>query len=570
MLGLRGLPSAGRAALALLLVGAVALSGCDKKGGDTSADNAGAAKSNGGGKKADEFKAGSKADMFTFAIAADPETFDTAKMSGAPEGRVAMQLFEGLLVPGPTTKGIQDSSKLVRPGVAKSYDVSEDGKTYTFHLRKDAKWSNGDPVTAQDFIYSWKRVLMPADKSGFAADYAAMMYIIKGAEAYNAGKSEWKDVGVEAPDEHTIVVHLKYVTPYFPELAAFYTFFPVPQKVVEKYGDDWTKPDHIVSNGAYILADYKPQQEILFKKNPHYWDKDNVKIAQAKARIITDRTAVTNAYRAGELHWSGASLPVSQISSFVSHPDYQRAPLLGTYYFKVNVSKDTPLANPKVRQALSMATDRDTLVNNVLKGLYKPATSYVPTSMAGYESTTKIEYNPRKAKELLKEAGYGKGGKPFPKITLLYNTDQNHKLVAETIQQQWKSNLGIDVELVNKEWKMYQQDIDNLNYEIARAGWIGDYNDPMTFLDMYETGNGNNDTGWSNAEYDKLLEQARQEPDHAKRTKILQQAEQLLVQKGPIIPIYFYTNNALVARRIKGFEPHNRDIHLLKYMSLPE
>lgn len=565
----RYLQKTGQLALAALLVGAVALTGCDK-GGET-ANNAQGSSAGSGGSKADQFKAGTEAEMFTFVVSADPETFDSAKMSGAPEGRLALQLFEGLLVPGPTTEGITDSSKLVQPGVAESYEVSEDKKTYTFKLRKDAKWSNGEPVTAQDFVYAWKRVLQP----GFPADYATMMYVIKGAEEYNQTKKgeepDWSKVGVTAKDDHTLVVELAQPTPYFPELVAFYTFAPVPRKAIEEHGDDWTKPENIVSNGAYVLEKYQPQKEIILAKNEHYWDAENVSLDKAKARIITDRNAVTDAYRAGELHWSGTSLPVSQIASFVAHPDYRRDPMLGTYYFRVNVSKeDSPLNDPKVRKALSLATDRQSLVDNVLNGLYQAADAYVPANMPGYESTTKIKYDPRQAKQLLKEAGYGEGQKEFPGIELLYNTDDNHKLVAETLQKQWSNNLGIDVNLVNKEWKMYLQDVDTLSYQIARAGWIGDYNDPMTFLDMWETGNGNNDTGWSNKEYDGLLDAARAEADPAKRQKILQEAEALLLEKGPVIPIYYYTNNVLVARHLEGLEPHNRDIHLLKYVSVPE
>ncbi|MFW6053319.1 MAG: peptide ABC transporter substrate-binding protein, partial [Persicimonas sp.] len=274
-------------------------------------------------------------------------------------------------------------------------------------------------------------------------------------------------------------------------------------------------------------------------------------------------------YRSGELHWSGTSLPVSQISSFVAHPDYRRDPMLGNYYFRINVSdEDAPLSDKRVRKALSMATDRQSLVEDVLNGLYETADSYVPP-MAGYESTTTVEYNPKRAKALLEEAGYGEG-EEMPEISLLYNTDENHKLVAESVQKQWKRNLGIDVELINKEWKMYLQDVDSLNYQVARAGWIGDFNDPMTFLDMWETDNGNNDTGWSNEEYDDLLDQIRSEPDVDKRQKLLQEAETLLLEEGPVIPVYYYTNNVLVSRELEGFEAHNRDIHLLKYMSLPE
>ncbi|MFP4597337.1 MAG: peptide ABC transporter substrate-binding protein [Persicimonas sp.] len=550
-------------ALIALLAGALVATGCDK-GGESNGEKApeGAA----GSDNDDEFRAGSKVDQFTFVVSADPETFDTAKMSGAPEGRLAFQLFEGLMVPGPTTEGLDDPADLVLPGVAKSYEVSEDGRTYTFELRKDAKWSNGDPVTSEDFVYSWERVLSP----DFPADYATMMYVIKGAKDYNKSEDgDWDEVGVEAPDEHTLVVELENPTPYFPELLAFYTFYPVPKDVVEEHGDDWTEPENIISNGAYKLATYRSQKEITLAKNEHYWGADDVSIDKAKVRIMPDRNAITNAYRSGELHWSGTSLPVSQISSFVAHPDYRRDPMLGNYYFRINVSdEDAPLSDKRVRKALSMATDRQSLVEDVLNGLYETADSYVPP-MAGYESTTTVEYNPKRAKALLEEAGYGEG-EEMPEISLLYNTDENHKLVAESVQKQWKRNLGIDVELINKEWKMYLQDVDSLNYQVARAGWIGDFNDPMTFLDMWETDNGNNDTGWSNEEYDDLLDQIRSEPDVDKRQKLLQEAETLLLEEGPVIPVYYYTNNVLVSRELEGFEAHNRDIHLLKYMSLPE
>jgi len=234
----------------------------------------------------------------------------------------------------------------------------------------------------------------------------------------------------------------------------------------------------------------------------------------------------------------------------------------------VNVSKtDSPTTNVLVRQALSLAIDRDSLVNNTLNGLYKPAESFVPP-MPGYASTTKTAYNIKRAKDLLTEAGYP-NGKDFPAVELLYNTDENHKLVAESVQAMWKQNLNVDVKLNNKEWKTYLQDVDTMAYQIARAGWIGDFNDPMTFLDMWTAENGNNDTGWADAEYDALIKSAQQEVDKTKRVAILQQAETILLERGPIIPIYYYSSNLLMSRFVKGFEPHNRDVHLFKYMSLP-
>ena len=539
--------------------------GCDEKKPEQKPTSKGDVKSEGTKNKDDsEFIAGSNADVFTTALAADPETFDTAKMSGAPEGRLAFNLFEGLLMPGPTTEGLKSEAELVVPGVAEKFELSEDGKVYTFTLRKDAMWSNGDPITTQDFVYSWKRILTP----NFPADYAQMLWVIEGAQAYNEGKeSKWESVGIKAKDDHTLEVTLSAPTPYFPELVSFYTFFPVPQKAVEAHGDDWTKPEHIITNGAYALESYKPQQEVILKKSDKYWGAADVKLETVRLRIISDLNAVVNAYKTGELHWTGTSLPVAQISNLLMHPDYVRHPLLGTYYYRMNVDQKGALQDVKVRQALAMAVDRKQLVNQTMKGLYTEAVSMVPDSMPGYESVGKIKGNPKKAKKLLEEAGYTKDN-PL-KITLLYNTDENHKLVAESIQSMWKNSLGVDVELVNKEWKTYLQDIDTLSYEVARAGWIGDYNDPMTFLDMWTTGNGNNDTGWSNERYDELIKKAQVEASTRQRRLYLQEAEQLLLEEGPIIPIYFYTNNMLASRHLEGFKPHNRDIHLFKYMSLP-
>ncbi|MFB6263238.1 MAG: peptide ABC transporter substrate-binding protein [Bradymonadaceae bacterium] len=507
----------------------------------------------------------SNSQTFRYALADDPETFDTAQMSGATGGRIAFNIFEGLLMPARTTEGAESTEDLVRPGVAKSWEVSEDGTTYTFHLRKDAKWSNGKPVTAEDFIFAWKRVLTP----GFPADYAQLLYVIKNAEKYNAGKiDDFSEVGVEAPDSRTLRVHLKHPTPYFLELVAFYTFFPQPKELVKKHGDDWTRPQHIVSNGAYEMKVYQSQKQIVLEKSDSYWDAENVSIDRAELKIIEDKNAVVNAYKAGNLDWTGTNLPIAQITSLLTHPDYVREPMLGVYYYRINVSDESSLlSNPKVRRALSLAINRKSIVGKTLNGLFEVSDAFVPSNLSGYTSTAETKFDVEKARKLLKEAGYPKG-EGFPKTSLLYNSSKNHKLVAQTIQDMWKSNLGISVELQNKDWKSYLQDVDALRYEIARAGWIGDYNDPMTFLGMWTTGNGNNDTGWSNDKYDKLIAQARKTSDRKKREKILQRAEELLLKKGPVFPIYDYSNNMLLSNEVKGFKPHNRNIHLIKDLRL--
>ncbi|RAL23709.1 peptide ABC transporter substrate-binding protein [Lujinxingia litoralis] len=545
------------------LAGAMTLSiwGCDK---EPAPSGKGQAK----GGQAAEFVAGSKADMFTFAVAADPQTLDPGRMSGAPEGRVAFNLFEGLMMPGPTTEGLKEASELVVPGVAESYELSEDGRTYTFKLREDAKWSNGEPVTAEDFERSWRRVLTP----DFPSDYQSFMWVIDNAEAYSKGEiTDWSQVGVKVVDARTLEVTLAQPTPYFPELVAFYTFFPVPMDLIEEKGNAWTRAENIVSNGAYTLESYREQQDMLLKKNEHYWDKDNVALDQARIRIIQDTNAAVNAYRTGELHWSGTSLPVAQITGLLTHPDYLQEPMLGVYYYRINVSdEESPLVDNRVRQALAMAVDRQSLVEDTMNNLYTVANHFVPQGLPGYtEQGPGLSYNVQRAKELLAEAGYP-DGEGFPRVQLLYNVDENHKLIAEAVQAMWKRNLGVDIQLVNKEWRTYLQDVSSMSYEIARAGWIGDYNDPMTFLDMWETGNGNNNTGWSDAEYDELLNKARAERDPAQRMAFLAQAEAIVLERGPVIPVYYYTNNILVSRFLEGFEPHNRDIHLIKYLSLPQ
>lgn len=532
---------------ALTLMGVLLLSGCKRS------------------EAGEDFVAGYNTDMFTFAVAADPQTLDPSRMSGAPEGRIAFNIFEGLMMTGPTTEDLDDPSQLVVPGVAKSFDISEDGRVYTFYLREDARWSNGEPVTAHDFERSWKRVLTP----DFPGDYVQLLWIIENGEEYSTGKlTDWSKVGVKSLDDRTLEVTLTAPTPFFPELVAFYTFFPVPVDVIEEHGVRWTRPENIVSNGPYVLAEYRPQRDMLLKANPHYWDRESLAITEARVRIIDDTNATVNAYRTGALHWTGTSLPVAQIASLLTHPDYTTEPMLGVYYFRITVNdEESPLSDWRVRRALSLAIDRTSLVEETMNNLYEEANTFVPPMEMWTSIAEPVKYNVAEAKRLMAEAGYP-DGQGFPNIEFLYNTDENHKLIAEAVQDMWLRNLGVRITLVNKEWRTYLQDTSTMNYQMARAGWIGDYNDPTTFLELWETDNGNNNTGWSDEDYDRYLNLARQEPDPAVRLRYLQEAEKIVMERGPVIPIYYYTNNFLVSRHLEGFEPHNRDIHLLRYMKL--
>lgn len=503
--------------------------------------------------------------VFSYALVDDPETFDTAKMSGAPEGRVAFNLFEGLLMPAKTTEGAESSKDLVRPGVAEDWSKSDDGTTYTFHLREDARWSNGEPVTADDFRFAWRRILTP----GFPADYGHLFHVIENAEAYSTGRlANFDDVGIVVKDDRTLVVRLRNAVPYFPELVSFYPFFPQPKSVVEEHGENWTRPKHIVTNGAYTLDGYRANERIELAKNENYWGADDVSIGEARLEIADDRRQVVEMYRNGELDWTGSNLPISQIEKLQNHDDYRSEPLLGIYYVRLNVKgQDSPLAKPKVRRALSLTVDREKIVEDALNGVYSAANGFVPETMSGYESKVELTRDVERAKRLLKEAGHPEG-KGIPTVEILYNSEKVNRIVVSALQQQWESELGIDVSLKGTTWQTYLKRIDNLDYQVARAGWIGDYNDPMTFLGIWTSGSGNNDTGWANETYDKLITEARGTTDPAKRKELLQRAEKMLVEKGPVIPLYEYTNQMLLSKNVQGFAPHNRNIHQLRDLSL--
>lgn len=494
--------------------------------------------------------------LLNLATVGDLQTLDVGKMSGSPEGKVAYNLFEGLWMPA------QETAPPVY-GAAESHKVSEDQKTWTITLRAGAKWSNGDPLTAQDFVYAWKRVMTP----GFEADYAEFMDFIENGRAFRKGEvSDFAQVGVKALDERTLEVKLTNPTPFFAELLAFYTFFPVHQKSVEQHGAQWTRPGNLISNGPYTLTDYRHQQDLTLTRNEHYWDKANVKIDEVKVHIIKDNTALLNAFTEGRVDVFEGNIPIARVPAFKGKPEYRADPLLGTYYYRINTEANPALGNVKVRQALSLAIDRQSLADLTMKGLYAPANSFVPP-MPGYTPATTLPYDPKKARELLTEAGFP-NGQGFPEVSLLFNTDENHKLVAEIVQDTWKRELNITVKLENKEWKTYLDDVDKHSYQIARAGWIGDYNDPTTFLGIFTTGNGNNDTGFGLPEYDEKIKQAYASTNAEERTKLLMDAEKLLMEQAPIIPIYYYKNPYLISPKVLGWKAQNRDTHLVKYLDL--
>jgi oligopeptide transport system substrate-binding protein len=501
---------------------------------------------------------------FTWNNGAEPETLDPHVMTGVPEHRLASCIFEGLVGQHPET--LQPI-----PAGAESWEKSADGLVYTFHLRAGAKWSNGKPVTAKDYAASWERVLKPAT----ACQYAYMLYPLKNAEAYNkqgadddkGGKRpevKWESVGVSVKDDRTLVVTLERPCAYFLDLVAFETSFPVPLDLVAEHGDRWVRAEFIVGNGPFKVTEWLPNQHITLVKNEHYWDAATVKLTKVTVLPNPDLEAVYKLFRTGKCDWMD-DVPIAKIDEAKQLPEYYVAPYLGSYFYRINVTKK-PFDDPRVRKALALSIDRAQITKDLLKAGQVPATWFVP-AMHGYTPPKGLAYDRAEARKLLAEAGFP-DGKGFPAgVELLYNTLEAHKVIAENVAQQWRENLGITVSLRNSEWKVYLNDVQHLQYGIARAAWIGDYVDPNTFLDMFVTGGGNNQTGWSNKRYDELIAAAGRELDPAKRAQVLVEAEKLLIeQEMPIIPIYIYVKKGLLSPKVCGFYENVRDQHPLQFV----
>jgi len=495
---------------------------------------------------------------------AEPASIDPHIATGVPEHHIMVALFEGLSSPEPKTLAPS-------PGAAERWDISDDLKTYTFYLRKDGKWSDGTPVTAQDFVFSWMRSLAPG-----LSEYAYMLYPVKNAEEFNLGKlKDFSKVGIQAKDDHTLVVTLKAATPYFLTLLHHYSTWPVPKATIEKYGDwndrnnTWTQPGKIVSNGPFKLKAHELNKKLVVERNPNYWNASIVKLDEIHFYPTTDLSSEEREFRTGKLHFT-YEIPAHKVQKLVEeNPEETRiTPYLGTYFYRFNVTKK-PMNDVRVRKALALTVDRESLVKNVTRANQVPAYSFVPPDTAGYTSENRLDGNIDDAKKLLAEAGYPEG-KGFPKVDILFNTHDLHKDVAVAIQQMWKKNLGIDVGLNNQEWKVYLDTEKKLNYNVSRAGWIGDYNDPNTFLDMFTSYSGNNRTGWKNKEYDALIGKASITGDQKERYSILQQAEKMLIDNMIVLPLYTYTVKHMVSKKLTGYHDNILDTHMYQYMDLKE
>ncbi|SEB63482.1 oligopeptide transport system substrate-binding protein [Nitratireductor aquibiodomus] len=495
----------------------------------------------------------------------DPETLDQHKTSLVAEAHLMRDLYEGLVV--------YDAGAKIIPGVAEEWSVSDDGTVYTFNLREDAKWSNGDPVVAEDFVFSLRRIMTPDT----GAKYANILYPIKNAEAINKGEMEPDQMGVKAVDDRTLEITLEQPTPFFLELLTHQTGLPVNPKAVEAHGTDFVQPENIVTNGAYKLVSFTPGDKIVMEKNENFHDADSVQIDRIEYIPFEDRATCVRRFEAGEV-MSCSDLPTEQIKSMKERlgDQVRISPYLGTYYYSLNMKREV-MSDPKVRQALAMVIDREFLGDEIWAGAMLPAYSLVPPGIGNYEgggsqadwAEMSLLDREDKAIELMEEAGYG----PDNPVTveLAYNNSENHKNTATAIADMWKP-LGVNVEFNVRDLSAHYANLrDQKDFDVARAGWIGDYSDPQNFLFLVESDNtGFNYAQYENPDYDALMDKAAAETDLVKRADILREAEAMFMADMPYIPLLFYSSLSLVSPKLNGWEDNIQNVHGTRFMSISE
>jgi oligopeptide transport system substrate-binding protein len=494
---------------------------------------------------------------FVFLNGAEPETLDPALITGQPEGRLAAALFEGLTS--------FDEHGQVMPGVAEKWELSPDGRVYTFHLRRNARWSNGDPVTARDFRDSWRRTLTPDTGS----EYAYQLYYIHNGRPFNEGTlKDFSQVGAVVVDDWTLVVTLDNPTPFFLDLCATTPLYPVHLATVQKWGDDWIKPGHFVSNGAYQLDAWRINDRVRMVKSPVYWDAAHVGMKTIDALPINRANTAFNFYSAGQadLIMDKGLTPLALLDTLRSRPDFHSAPFLGTYFIRFNVTRPA-FKDARVRRAFALVIDKHLIVTKITRAGEVPAGSLVPPGAAGYQPPPGLERDPDEARRLFAEAGYP-GGKGFPLVTYLYSEGELNEAIAIELQSMFRKELGIDIALQRQEWKVYLNSMNNLDFDLSRASWVGDYDDPNTFLDMFVTGGGNNDCGFANPKYDQFIADAARQVDEKKRFDIFRQAEHMLIsEEAPICPLYYYVGIQFYnGDRLGGMAANLLDEHPLQRM----
>lgn len=490
----------------------------------------------------------------------EPSTLDPQLAQGMPEMHILRDMFLGLVDEAP------DASLIA--GAAERWEISEDGLTYTFHLR-DGKWSDGTAVTAQDFVYAWQRALDPA----VGSKYAFFLYPIKNAKTINEGNAEVATLGAEAIDARTLKVQLENPTSYFLGMLTNAVAYPVPKAVVEKHQKEWTRPENIVSNGAFTLQEWQPQARLVLAKAPHYFNADQVSLDKV-IYYPTQPNAALQRYRAGELDFT-SDVPVEQLKWVRENlpQELHTHSQLGVFYYGFNLTKPPFKDNIKLREALTLAVEREPIVKNITGSGEEPAYSFVVPGVDNYGASYRPAYAdmPReeriaRAKQLYAEAGYGKDN-PL-KVELLYNTNENNQKISVAIAAMWKQTLGVKTELINKEWKTYLSDRRSYNTQVFRGSWLGDYNDANTFLDLFVSGGGSNTVGLVDPEFDALIAQAAQTQDMDKRSEILHQAEKRLIDNFSFIPVYYFVSKHMVKPYVSGYEANVMDHWQSKYLKV--
>lgn len=494
--------------------------------------------------------------------AAEPAALDPHITTGVSESYIIQALFEGLVVKNPETLEPE-------PGVAESWDISADGRTYTFHLRNDAKWSNGDPMTAEDFRWSWERALAPE----LGSQYNYMFFSIVNAQEFATGAlTDFSQVGVRVIDDYTLEVQLREPAPYFLQLLDHHSTYPVHRATIEAFGSptdrlsQWARVGSHVGNGPFKLAEWQINSHVRVEKSDTYWDADTTQLNAIVFYPVDSQTTEERMFRDGQLHHT-YDVPLDKVPVYLAEqPELIHiSPYLGTYFYNINTTRK-PLDDVRVRRALAMSIDRELLAETVTQGIYTPGYSVVPPGTVGYEPPKLFDYDPEGARQLLAEAGYP-GGQGFPSFTILYNTLEQHQKIAVAIQQMWRQELGINVQIQNQEWQVYLNSQNLMDYDVVRRGWIGDYVDPNSFLDLFITDGGNNHTGFSNARYDEIiLREAPLTQDRDARYALYREAEELLMDYMPILPIYVYQSKHLHDPRLQGMPFNIMDSRNWKYV----
>ena len=489
----------------------------------------------------------------------EPAALDPHVTTGNAELHIEMALFEGLVTPDPETLEPE-------PGVAESWTVTEEGLVYTFTLREAARWSDGEPVTAEDFVAGWRRALSPEQ----GCPNAAMLYVLEGAESYNQG--ETKDpatVGVRALDERTLEARLVRHVPYFLQMLLHPVWSPVPAHQLSNNAGErtgsWTLPGSFTGNGAFVLTEWLPNQYVEVRRSETYWDAGTVMLEGVRFMAIDEPNAEERAFLAGQLHVTDA-LPPARVAAYRDQnvPELRIYPYLGTYYILLN-HRNPALGDVKVRRALALAIDREAIAEKLLGAGQRAAGGFVPDNMPGYHPAIPVEYNPDQARYLLGEAGYP-GGEGLPSLEYMFNSSESHRKIAEALQAMWRQELGIEIVLANQEWRTYLQRRESGDFEMARAVWIGDYIDPSTFLDLWTTSNPNNWAGWHDTSYDALLENALNTENKVNRMRGYALAERYLISEQVVIPLYHYVTVKLMDPAVQGWHGNILDWHPLKYV----